>query len=239
MADEKRTQAQESTGVSRRDLFNIIGAVPAAAIATAGVAAAESSSAHSHMAGAPQQAASAGPYHRKVFDDHQWRTIRVLCDLIIPADDRGGSATQAGVPEFLDDWIAFRTKEDENEKLQAQIFGGLMWLDRQARALAQKDFVDASADQQKQILDRIAYPDRAAKEDHAWVMFFNALRNLTVSAYFSSKVGIADLPYLGNTAVAHWQGCDPKVWAIIEDRLKNGYEGIVKSPSRSTASTAS
>jgi gluconate 2-dehydrogenase gamma chain len=238
MAHEKRNQGQDSTGVSRRDLFNIIGTVPAMAVATAGIAAAEMPAAHSHMAAA-QQAAPAGPYKRQTFDDHQWRTVRVLCDLIIPADERSGSASQAGVPEFLDDWIAFRTKEDENQNLQAEIFGGLMWLDRQSRALAQKDFADASPDQQKQILDRVAYPERAAKEDHAWVMFFNAFRNLTVSGFFSSKMGVADLPYLGNTAVAHWQGCDPKVWAIIEDRLKNGYEGIVKSPSHTTASTAS
>ncbi len=235
MAHEKPTQGQDSTGVSRRDLFNIIGTVPAMAIATAGVAAAETPAAHSHMATTAQQAAPTGPYKRKTFDDHQWRTVRVLCDLIIPADDRSGSATQAGVPEFLDDWIAFRTKEDENQNLQAEIFGGLMWLDRQSRALAQKDFADASPEQ-KQILDRVAYPERAAKEDHAWVMFFNSFRNLTVSGFFSSKMGVADLPYLGNTTVAHWQGCDPKVWAIIEDRLKNGYGGIVKSPARSAAS---
>lgn len=238
MAHEKRSQAQDSTGVSRRDLFNIIGTVPAMAVAAAGIANAEMPAAHGHIAAA-QQAAPTGPYERKTFDDHQWRTVRVLCDLIIPADERSGSASQAGVPEFLDDWIAFRTKEDENQNLQAEIFGGLMWLDRQSRALAQKDFADASPDQQKQILDRIAYPERAAKQDHAWVMFFNAFRNLTVSGFFSSKVGVADLPYLGNTAVAHWQGCDPKVWAIIEDRLKNGYDGIVKSPARRTASTAS
>ena len=53
------------------------------------------------------------------------------------------------------------------------------------------------ADQQKQLLDRMAYPERAAKEDHAWVRFFNEFRNLTVSGFFSSKMGVRDLPYLG------------------------------------------
>jgi gluconate 2-dehydrogenase gamma chain len=59
--------------------------------------------------------------------------------------------------------------------------------------------------------------------------FFNQFRSLTVSGYFSSKAGVAALPYLGNVAVIEWKGCDPKVWAILEDRMKNGYKGIVES----------
>jgi gluconate 2-dehydrogenase gamma chain len=210
---------KNSTDVSRRDLFQIIGAVPAvAALQT-----------HEHAHAASAQGAAKGPYKRQTFDDHQWRTVGVLCDLIIPADERSGSATQAGVPEYLDDWIAFRTEEDGNEDLKATIFGGLMWLDRESNRQYQKDFADASPDQQKQLLDRIAYPQRAAKEDHNWVVFFSEFRSLTVGGFFSSKMGVADLPYLGNTAVAEWKGCDPKVWAIIEDRMKNGYKGVIEA----------
>ncbi len=214
---------KNSTDVSRRDLFQIIGTAPALAVVSG------SALAQTHEHGAAQQPAAKGPYQRQVFDDHQWRTVRVLCDLILPADERSGSATQAGVPEFLDDWIAFRTAQDGNQDLQAQIFGGFMWLDRESNARFQKDFADSSPDQQKQILDRVAYPKRAAKEDGPWVTFFNEFRSLTVGGFFSSKVGVADLPYLGNTAVAEWKGCDPKVWAIIEDRMKNGYKGPVEA----------
>jgi gluconate 2-dehydrogenase gamma chain len=215
---------KNSTDVSRRDLFQILGAAPAVA---AGSAIAQT---HGHGGGASTQAkAGNSPYQRQTFDDHQWRAVCVLCDLIIPADERSGSATQAGVPEFLDDWIAFRTEQNGNENLQAQIFGGLMWLDRESNAQFQKDFADASPDQQKQLLDRIAYPKRAAKEDHPWAVFFSEFRSLTVGGFFSSKMGVADLPYLGNTAVAEWKGCDPKVWAIIEDRMKNGYKGVVEA----------
>ena len=70
-----------------------------------------------------------------------------------------------------------------------------------------------------QLLDRIAWPERAAAEDHYWVLFFNRFRDLTVGGFFSSEAGVADLPYLGNKAVAEWKGCDPAVWAIIEKRL--------------------
>jgi gluconate 2-dehydrogenase gamma chain len=222
---------KNSTEVSRRDLFQIIGTAPAVAAVVSGSALAQT---HEHEVSAPQPS-NKGPYQRQTFDDHQWHAVCVLCDLIIPADERSGSATQAGVPEFLDDWIAFRTVQDGNQDLQAQIFGGLMWLDRESNVQFQKDFADASPDQQKQILDRVAYPKRAAKEDHPWVVFFSEFRSLTVSGFFSSKMGVADLPYLGNTAVAEWKGCDPKVWAIIEERMKNGYKGVLEAKPFSAA----
>lgn len=213
---------KNSMDVSRRGLFQIIGTAPAVAAIVSGSASAQT---HEHQS--PPQHPAAGPYHRQTFDDHQWRTVHVLCDLIVPADERSGSASEAGVPEFLDDWIAFRTEQDGNQNLRAQILGGLMWLDRESNAQFQKDFAEASAGQQKQILDRIAYPKRAAKEDQPWVHFFNEFRSLTVSGFFSSKMGVKDLPYLGNTAVAEWKGCDPKVWAIVEERMKNGYKGLI------------
>lgn len=202
--------------VTRRNLIQILGIAPAAAAAQ--------QAEHAHPA--PPTPAPV-KYQRKVFDDHQWRTVQVLCDLIIPADEHSGSATAAGVPEFLDDWIDFRDREDGNQNLSAQILGGLMWLDMESSRLYQKDFVTASADQQKQILDRIAWPARAAAADRRWATFFTHFRDLTVSGFFSSKMGVADLPYLGNRAVGEWKGCDPKVWAVIEERMKNGYKGLV------------
>lgn len=204
----------ETLEVSRRGLFQILGSAPLAAAALGGTAMGQSAS--------PAGAA----FQRKVFDDHQWRTIHVLCDLIIPADERSGSATQAGVPEAIDDWIDFRKQEDGNEDLEAEVFGGLLWLDRESTRLFEKDFVDASAEQQKQLLDRIAWPKRAAHDDLPWANFFNRMRDLTVGFFFSSKMGVADLPYLGNRAVAEWKGTDPEVWSVIEERMKNGYKAL-------------
>jgi gluconate 2-dehydrogenase gamma chain len=217
-----------SENVSRRNLFQILGAaVPAAAVAagTAGTLEAQ----HNHGGGGSEKAQAKGPYQRQTFDDHQWQTVRVLCDLIIPADESGPAASAAGVPEYLDDWVAFRTEQDGTQNFRAEILGGLMWIDRESNKLCGKDFADAGANVQKQLLDRIAYPKKVARDDHPGMAFFNQFRSLTVSGYFSSKAGVAALPYLGNVAVTEWKGCDPKVWAILEDRLKNGYMGIVES----------
>src|ERR1039457_7311452 len=78
--------------ITRRNLIHILGIAPAAA--------AEQTPAWHVHAAPPAPAKKA--YRRKVFDDHQWRTAQVLCDLIIPADEHSGSATAAGVPEFID-----------------------------------------------------------------------------------------------------------------------------------------
>ena len=204
--------------VTRRNLITILGVAPAAA-------AAQTQAAHEHAAPAPAAPVKKA-YVRKVFNDHQWRTVQVLCDLIIPADEHSGSATAAGVPEFMDDWLDFRNHEDGNANLSAGILGGLAWLDLESNKLFQKDFAAAAAVQQTQILDRIAWPARAAAADRRWATFFTRFRDLTVGGFFSSKMGVADLPYLGNRAVAEWKGSDPKVWAVIEERMKNGYKGL-------------
>src|ERR1039458_92497 len=95
-------------GVSRRAIIRAIGSAPALAAATATTASAQS---------------TAKPaYRRKIFDDRQWRTVEVLCDLIIPADDRSVSATHAGVPEFIDDWLDFRKREDGSVRLGVEFF---------------------------------------------------------------------------------------------------------------------
>ena len=202
--------------VTRRNLIHLLGIAPAAA-------AAQTQAEHTHAA-PPAPAKQA--YQRKVFDDHQWRSVQVLCDLIIPADEHSGSATAAGVPEFIDDWLDFRAREDGNQNLTAGVLGGLAWLDLESMRLFQRDFAAAAPPEQKQILDRIAWPDRAAEADRRWAAFFTRFRDLVVSGFFSSKMGVADLPYLGNKAVAAWQGCDPKVWAVIEERMRNGYRGL-------------
>jgi gluconate 2-dehydrogenase gamma chain len=214
MADKKFKQ----TDVSRRDVFHILGAVPvAAAIPIPAIAEA-----------AHDPTPAAAPYKRLVFDDRQWKTVGRLADIIIPADEVSGSATDAGVPEFLDDWLAFQTDMHDNDRLKAEILGGLTWLDRESNRLFSADFADASADQQKQIVDRIAWSARTAPEDHLWAEFFSSFRNLVVSGFYSSKIGVKDLPYLGNRAIAEWRGCDPKVWSVIEERMRNGYTGLVK-----------
>ncbi len=209
---------EDQNALTRRNFIQAIGLVVAGTATTS--APALSNAAHHAAAG------DASSYARKVFTAQQWPLVSVLCDLILPADDRSGSASQAGVPEFIDDWIDFRRQQDGDDSLMAQICGGLTWLDAESQRLFGAAFVDAKPSQQQQILDRIAWPEHATAEDHRWMLFFTEFRNLTVSGFYSSKVGVADLPYLGNTVVEKWTGCSEELWQVIEQRRKAGYRGV-------------
>lgn len=204
--------------MKRRDLLKVITAVPAAALIPIAPAVGMEPMGHA----APQVAAQAAKgYQRKILDEHEWKTVSVLSDLILPADDRSGSATQAGVPEFIDDWLDFKGGD-----LLAQIRGGLVWLDVECNRLFSRDFADCGDAQRKQILDRIAYPKKSSPDDANAAAFFDNLRDLVAAGFFSSKMGVKDLPYLGNQMVAEWTGCPPQVAAAIQRNLEKHGVGL-------------
>jgi gluconate 2-dehydrogenase gamma chain len=198
----------------RRQLLKVLGATPALALAQTPAAPHDHAA---HAAGAEAAAKpAAGPYHPKSFSPKEWRTVRVLSDLIIPADDKSGNASQAGVPEYIDEVVTDRHNHGGIEsRVEAQIKGGLAWLDAEARHRFQHDFADCKVDQQREILDLIAWPKKAAKEHSQAVAFFNRFRDLVAGGFYTSKIGIADLQFKGNTAVDHWDGCPPEVLAKL------------------------
>ena len=119
MAENKtQTNEAQSTRVSRRDMFQIIGSVPARL--------------RPRRIGNGTNSRTCGDrflypaaIHARSFDEHQWRTVHVLCDLIIPADDLGGSATQAGAARVHGRLAELPRGEDDNDDLTAQVIGGL------------------------------------------------------------------------------------------------------------------
>ncbi len=183
----------------RREILKLMSAVPGAAALSFAPAVVQ--------ALPPQLPSLSGvePFEPKMLNPHEWKTVRALCEIIIPADQNSGSAVQARVPEFIDDWLNF-----EGGELATQIRGGLAWLDRESGRLFASDFVDCSSAQQIQLLDRIAYPKKAAPEDAGAVAFFNRVRDLVVAGFFTSEAGIRDLPYLGNEPRSEWNGCPPE-----------------------------
>ncbi len=140
-------------------------------------------------------------YQPKVFTSAEWRTVRVLVDLVIPRDARSGSATDAKVPEFMDVFMGTR------ENMRTWMRTGLTWLDEETKKRFSKAFVDCDDAQRKAVLDDIAWPRRARPEMQAGVRFFNNFRNFTASGFWSSKMGIDDLQYMGNRPTATWNGC--------------------------------
>lgn len=144
-----------------------------------------------------------------VLSQAEYRTVEVLVDWIIPADDRSGSATDAGVPSFIDFML------EDVPALEVPVRGGLGWLNAETTRRTGVLFADAATADQQALLDEIAWPEVAAPEMERGVRFFTLMRDLTASGFFSSRMGFEDLGYLGNRPQGGWDGCPAEAHAHI------------------------
>ena len=147
------------------------------------------------------------------FTEHEMATITLLADIIIPKDSISGSASDAKVPDFIE----FIVKDMPDH--QTPMRGGLKWLDLHCFNRYEKSFVKASPSEEISIMDEIAYPKKAKPEVQAGVAFFNRMRSLTMSGFYTTEIGIKDIGYVWN---------EPNQWpGIPEDVLKQyGMENI-------------
>jgi gluconate 2-dehydrogenase gamma chain len=188
-------------GISRRDALKLLGAVP---LTGAMHWTPEALERGRHLL--QQDDVEPAPAPRKFFTAHEDATMRVLVDMIIPRDERSGSATDARVPEFMDYNLSLAS-----ERNQVEMHGGLAWLDTECRTRFNADFVKCSDAQRKQLLDDISWPEKAKPELSHGVQFFNSFRDLTASGFFSSQMGWKDVRYIGNVFNPNWNGCPDEV----------------------------
>jgi hypothetical protein len=148
---------------------------------------------------------STAPYVPKFFDSHQYKTLQTLCETILPADEESGGAIEAAAPEFID------LLTSENENYQRRLISLLKWLDETCTTRYSKTWIDCTAEQQKEILDRVAYRENAKKDEalREPEEQFAFLRNFTSDGFFTSKIGIKYLGYKGNTFLTEFPGCPP------------------------------
>ncbi|HWZ98559.1 MAG TPA: gluconate 2-dehydrogenase subunit 3 family protein [Candidatus Dormibacteraeota bacterium] len=189
-------------GVTRRDMLRTLaaGAVGGSVLQVIPAKAAE----YAHqMVHKEKAAAPAGKYTPKYFDAHQYETLNSLCDTILPKDEKSGGAIEAGAPEFID------LLTSENEEFQLTLGGGLLWLDMHCVDQYGKTYLECTPEQRKEVLDLIAYRKNAKKDASLsqGVAFFAFLRNMTCDGFYTSKIGIDDLQYVGNVARSEWPGC--------------------------------
>jgi len=152
-----------------------------------------------HVHGIAAKEKAAGAYKAKALTPHEYKTMQVLADLIVPADERGPGAAAAGACEFID------LLASQNPQLLAIYTGGIAWLDHAGQRLHSKDFVDAAAPQQTALLDLIAYRKNESPMLGPGIQFFDWARRMVVDAYYTSPAGIKAIGYLGNTAVAKFE----------------------------------
>ena len=185
------------SAISRRTLLQLAASAPmAAAFSFTGTELLEAST---------QARRAAVPFKPKFFTAHEYQTVRMLVDLIIPKDARSGSATDAGVPQFMDFFMT------DNPGRQNAMRGGLAWLDLECHRRFTLDFIGCTDAQRREVLDDISWPQRVKPAVSHGVPFFNSFRDLTASGFFTSQMGIEDLQYTGNTFVQTWNGCPDAV----------------------------
>ncbi len=135
----------------------------------------------------------------KFFTGHEMATITILADIIIPKDQHSGSASDAKVPEFIE----FIVKDIPEH--QVPLRGGLKWLDLKCLSIYGHPFANCLANQQLEMVTAIAYPLKVKPGMQPGVIFFNRMRDLTATGFFTSKIGMKDIGYMGN-APGKWAG---------------------------------
>jgi gluconate 2-dehydrogenase gamma chain len=193
-----------TVGISRRDILKTLAlsAVGGSVLQVIPAQAAE----YTHQAVRKDKAATpSGKYMPKYFTPHQYETLSSLCDSIIPKDEKSAGAIEAGAPEFID------LLTSENEQYQLKLGGGLYWLDGFCTDRYTGPYSSCTPDQRKSVLDLIAFRKNAKADPtlSQGVVFFAFVRSLTCDAFYTSKIGIADLQYIGNTALPEFPGCPP------------------------------
>jgi gluconate 2-dehydrogenase gamma chain len=190
--------------ISRRDILKSL-SMTAMAGSVLRVIPLEAAEYAHRIVNAEKAAAEDQAYTPKFFSAHAYKTLQSLCNSIIPSDDDSKGAVEAGAPEFID------LLTSENTEYQFALGGGLMWLDNTCIDRYEKPYLDCTPEQQKEILDLIAYR-KNAKHDPALgqgIEFFSFLRKLTADGFFTSEIGINYLGYIGNTYVQEFPGCPP------------------------------
>jgi gluconate 2-dehydrogenase gamma chain len=187
------------TKMNRRAMLRLLGSAPLAAGFT--WTPAEAAQAHRRAQAARTAAPKRAVFKPTFFSAHEYATVRVLVDMIIPKDERSGSATDVGVPEFMD----FMMTDQPNR--QTAMRGGLAWIDLECQRRFDTMFLDCTVDERAAVLDDIAWPQRAKPDFAHGVAFFSSFRDLTAGGFWSTKAGMADLQYMGNTFVPEWNGC--------------------------------
>jgi hypothetical protein len=139
----------------------------------------------------------------------QHRTVAVLCDVIIPADDKSPAASSLGVPDFIDEWIS--APYPGHDKDRATVIEGLAWLEAEAQRRFGRNFTDLASVQTSAICDDICHVPDAGPGLKKAAQFFKKFRELTAGGFYSTTEGMKDIGYVGNVPLTTFEGPPPEV----------------------------
>ncbi len=145
---------------------------------------------HVHATTANETKAAGGVYKPKCLNPHEFETLKMLCEIIVPGASKGGAA------EFID------LLSSQNPEMAAIHTGGLAWIDRNMEHNTGKSFLAATTEERTALLDKIAYRKNRTAELSQGVRYFDWARRMTVDAYYTSAAGIKEVGFKGNRATA-------------------------------------
>jgi hypothetical protein len=192
---DRRTTIKWMLAASVAWSTRVVGALPAAATGAAGGYGTDPSLVQSY---------GAGDFWPLTFTPVQRRTATALADLIVPADAHSRSASAVGVVDFLDEWVS--APYPRHVKDRTVVLEGLAWMNAESGRRYRTDFADLGASEQHAICDDICDLPKAAPALAAPARFFALFRDLTAGGFYSTPEGRKDLQYIGNVALARFEG---------------------------------
>jgi len=214
---ERPGERSDAVSIPRRDALKSLGTVAALPIlGERGVREVESAARQAQAPAGPRGTPTdpdlvnptPGTWPR-LLADNELATIAVLCDTIIPADEKSPSASAVGVPAWINEYVS--APYEGQQRALVQLRGGLLWLDRESEARFGKRFAALADAERRQICDEICYLPKARPEHQAAARFFDMVRDLTAVGFYTTREGMRDLQYIGNVPVAAWKGAPPEV----------------------------
>lgn len=148
------------------------------------------------------------PWER-ILTPTQFKTTSALADIILPRDGESPSASELKVPDFIDEWVSAPFPTQQNDR--TTILEGIDWINAESHHRFQKPFYELDERQQTAICDDICYQPKAKPEHEAGARFFNEFRRLTMGGYYTTDYGTREVGYVGNVALATFDGPPPEV----------------------------
>ncbi len=155
--------------------------------------------------GTSQASAPTAPYSPRFFTPDQFSTIEILTEMIIPTDSQPG-AKEAKVAEYID-FVVYSASKFE-PSLQGLWVDGLAKLDSECKEKYGQPFSRIAVFNREALLTATSLPERDPKAEHPGFAFYHALKEMTVEAFYSSKIGLINvLGYEGLNVVSNFSGC--------------------------------
>jgi hypothetical protein len=150
----------------------------------------------------------------------QRQLVSVIADILIPREGKKPSASEVNVTDAIDEWVSAPYPSFQSDRVE--ILSGLAWLDEESQRRFDKKFVQASTQQQREVIDDIAYEKAESELRFAYIArVFDGVRTLVAIAYFSSPEGSKDLGYQGNVPIAgDYPGPTPEAMAHLDGVLQ-------------------